>query len=519
MERSKRIVCNDDGWILSQFPAPVTAAVLEERMVDTYVGSGLDTLSWCVGDTARQRYETVDTLKEGVPRGRAGSSAAENLRRLIESGGGPVTILTDLCHRIGVKFFPSVRMNSHYARSLSDDDIGSIKRGHPEYLIGRSGEEFVANTVEWGVRTGLDFARAEVRSHVAALVIDLFTRFETDGVELDFMRHPAFFRVEEAYGSRHLMTDMLREIREKMDEVSEATGRELEILARVPPTLADSRRIGLDVETWIRQGLVDAVAAGGGFVPLHAPIEEFVRAAEGTDCQILGSVESLRPATEEDSVRAIASRLYEGGASGLYLFNYWHKSAEWKRRVFSVLADSDRLGRASKRYEMEYMERLSPNDLHSYSFRYAVPAVQLPVDLGFTMTGRGPVLSLTIGDDIEEAAADGVGVRCSLTLGLSDATAEDEIEVLVNGVLLSSGRAVRQFGTWSRQEWTRFPDRLAEVVYEGGTIEYATDGLPFVRGENRIEVRTVMRTVMRAERLRLRQVELRVEYGGAGSGE
>lgn len=515
----KRIVCNDDGWIMSQIAAPVTAGVLEERIVDTYVDSGLDTLSWCIGDTARQRYETVDILDGSVPHCRADSRAAENLRRLIESGGGPVTILTELCHRIGVKFFPSVRMNSHYARSPSDDDIGSIKRDHPEYLIGRSEEEVVPNTVEWGVRTGLDFARAEVRAHVAALVIDLFTRFETDGVELDFMRHPAFFRIEEAYGSRHLMTDMLRQIRKRMLEVSAATGRKLEILARVPPTLADSRRIGLDAETWIREGLVDAVAAGGGFVPLHAPIEEFVRAAEGTGCQILGSIESLRPATEEDSVHAIASRLYEGGASGLYLFNYWHKSAEWKRRVFRILADSNRLSKASKRYEMEYMERLSPNDLHSYSFRYAVPAVQLPVNLGFTMAGRGPTLSLTVGDDIERVASEGDAVRCTLTLGLCDVTAEDELEVFVNGVLLSSERASRRFGAWSRQEWTRFPDRLAEVIYEGGTIEYAVDGAPFTRGENRIEIRTIMRTVMRATTLQLRQVELRVEYAESHSFE
>ena len=261
------------------------------------------------------------------------------------------------------------------------------------------------------------------------------------------MRHPAFFRVEEAYGSRHLITDMLREIRARMDEVSVSRGRDLEILVRVPPTLADSARIGLDVEKWIREEIVDTVAAGGGFIPLHAPVEEFVEAANGTDCQILGPIESLRPATEEESVNAIASRHYEGGASGLYLFNFWHKSTEWKRRVFNVLADADQLARATKRYEMEFMERLAPDDLHSYSFRYAVPAVQLPVDLGFNLTGRGPVLSLTIGDDIERAADDAEIAWCTLELGLSDLSAEDELEVWVNGVLLPSGSATRRFGS------------------------------------------------------------------------
>ena len=513
MTDPKRIVLNDDGWIMSQIMTPVTTAVLKERIVDTYVDSGLDTLSWCIGDTGRQRYETLDILAQPnhLPQGRENDLGAQNLRRLIDSDGGPVTIFTKLSHEIGLKFLPSVRMNSHYDRSVADD-VGSIRQDHPEYLLGQPDEEFIPNTTQWGIRTGLDYAHPEVRSHVAALVFDLFERFDTDGVELDFMRHPAFIRVEEAYGSRHLITDMMRRIRARMDEVSASSDRELEMLVRVPPTLADSARIGLDVETWIREGIVDTVAAGGGFIPLHGPVEEFVEAAQGTDCQILGAIESLRPATEEESVSAIASRLYEGGASGLYLFNFWHKSADWKRRVLNVLTYPDQLSRATKRYEMEYMERLTPNDLHSYAFRYAVPAVQLPVDLGFNLTGRGAVLSLTIGDDLEQAAADGEVAWCMLELGLSDFTAEDDLEVLANGIPLSSEHATRRFGTWSRQEWTKFPERLAEVDYDGGVIEYELDGPPFKRGENEIEVRTIMRTVMRPTKLSLRHVELQIEY-------
>lgn len=511
----KRIVCNDDGWIMSQIITPVTAQVVKERIVDTYVGSGLDTLSWCVGDTVSQRYETTEILAQvdtdpqrlvGDPRG------DQNLRRLIESDGGPVTLFTKLCHEAGLRFLPSVRMNSHYAVELTRGNPGEIKRDHPEYMIGKVGEEFIEDTLEWGVRTGLDYARPEVRSHVAALLIDLFERFETDGVELDFMRHPAFFRVEGAYGSRHLITDMLRQVRTKMDEIAAAAGRDLEILVRVPPTPADATRIGLDVEAWIREGIVDTVAAGGGFIPLHAPIEEFAQIAQGTDCQILGSLESLRPATEEETNYAIASRHYEGGASGLYLFNYWHKSREWKRRVFNRFADPNKLATATKQYEMEYMERLVPNDLHSYAFRYAVPSVQLPVDLGVTLTGRGPTLSLTIGDDIEWVAAEGSLAWCTLTLGFTDCSAEDELEVWVNGKLLSTEHATRRFGIMSRQEWTRFPDRLAEVEYDGGTIKYELDGPPFRRGRNQIEIRTIAHTVMTSKTLSLRHVELQIAY-------
>ena len=59
---------------------------------------------------------------------------------------------------------------------------------------------------------------------------------------------------------------------------------------------------------------------------------------------------------------------------------------------------------------------------------------------------------------------------------------------------------------------SRFPERLAEVDYEGGVIEYEIDGPPFRKGENEIEVRTTMRTVMKSTTLSLRHVELQIEY-------
>ena len=48
--------------------------------------------------------------------------------------------------------------------------------------------------------------------------------------------------------------------------------------------------------------------------------------------------------------------------------------------------------------------------------------------------------------------------------------------------------------------------------YDGGVIEYELDGPPFRKGENEIEIRTIMRTVMKGEILSLRHVELQIEY-------
>ena len=41
---------------------------------------------------------------------------------------------------------------------------------------------------------GLNYAIPEVQEHMAATIVEIFEDFQVDGVELDFMRHPAFFQ-------------------------------------------------------------------------------------------------------------------------------------------------------------------------------------------------------------------------------------------------------------------------------------------------------------------------------------
>ena len=509
MTAAKRIILNDDGWILSAITTPLDAKTIKERMIDTYTDSNLHTLSWCVGDSSQSSYESDEVLaeiKEISPRWLNQNRKMVNIKRLVDEGDGPLTTITRLGHQAGLRVLPSLRMNSHYDPSLNSRGVAPIRRDHPEYLIGYPETEFITNTLHWGVRTGLNYARPEVRKHVASLIIDLFESFDTDGVELDFMRHPPFFKIEEAYSSRHLMTDMMRYVRQRMNEVKAASNRDLELLVRVPPAFADSERIGLDVETWIRESIVDTVAVGGGFIPLHSSIREFVETAKGTDVQILGSLESLRLAVDDESNYANAARAYAEGASGLYMFNYWHKSADWKRRVLNTLADSKSLASTKKRYQLEFNERLAPNDLHSYSFRHAIPWVQLPVLLGDSLTNKGAVIKLALADEGEEET------RFTLKLSFENLTPEDEIEVVINAIPLPSVDQQRTFGKWQRDEWTEFPKRVATSEYEGGVIQYSLNQPPLKQGTNLIELITIARTVMQNKSLILRDVELAVEH-------
>ena len=522
-EKMRRILINDDGWIMSEAEPPLTVNDLKERMVDTYEGAPVGALLWCIGNREVYSYETQvgEVFGQGheVLEDPAHRRYAENVRRLIDECGGPLTAMVDLCHQAGIDIFPSVRMNSHYASDPSSPNSGRFRNEHPERLIGQSNEVFPVGSMRWGIRTGLDYTYQEVRAHMAAVINELFESFDVDGVELDFMRHPGYFKVEDAYANRYLMTDLVRRVRGRMDKVSSATGRDIDLAVRVPPTLADSARIGLDVRQWMAEGLVDIVVAGGGFIPFETPVEEFVEAAEGTSCQVFGSIEYLRPAVDDEVIRAIAAHHWDAGASGLYLFNYFSKSAEWKRRALGEIADPSALRRLDKRFQMDntrfrwdYTKDVASRDLHDYAFENAVPTVQLPVALPDTLTGHGASIQLHIADDVESASAASELARCHLTLRFESYRGEDEIEVRLNGELLPSASATASFGTWSRLEWTGFPTRLAQVEHDGGSLEFDLSCPPLRHGNNDLEVRLIRRTVSQPDHAVLADVEVAVKY-------
>ena len=59
---------------------------------------------------------------------------------------------------------------------------------------------------------------------MAGVICEMFERFDIDGVELDFMRHPTFFNLKSGYANRHLMTDLVRHVKRRMADVSRETG-------------------------------------------------------------------------------------------------------------------------------------------------------------------------------------------------------------------------------------------------------------------------------------------------------
>lgn len=520
--KDRKIISNDDGWIMSNMTSAVTPDTIKELMVDTYAGSPIGGVSWCVGNSETFEYETEVGERTGDgyehfddPRT---SWLQKNLYGLIESSGGPLTEITRQFHEAGIDLLPSVRMNSHYDIPYHSPGRGRFRREHPDWLIGQPQEYIPRPTLEYAIARGVDYKFPGVREHMTSIIFELFERFDVDGVELDYFRHPAFFRIEEAYSNRYLMTDFIRRIRRCMDEVGSQRGRHLDLLVRVPPTLYDCKRIGLDVEAWIREGLVDIVAAGGGFMPFEQPIREFVQTAKGTDCQIYGSFEALRWALDEEVLHALAARFWDAGVDGLYLFNYFNTPNEWKRRVLGGMVDRETLPRRSKRYELDHSDRVESKEHHVGAFRYALPWASLPVFLEETQPGGGASLTLDIADDVEAAKSDGFLKSCTLDLGFDNFTDDDALEVHINGEAVSWASRQVCDGGWGYTAFDGvvYHTTMSERRVEGRLIRFDVTDLPIEKGQNELVVRLTKGAAPHAGDVRLVEVRLRVEYAGEG---
>ena len=88
----------------------------------------------------------------------------------------------------------------------------------------------------------------------------------------------------------HLMTDLMRQIRERLNAIGDERGRPYTLAVHVMDSLETNLEIGLDVEAWAREGLVDVLLVGLGYMPDQLAIGQWVRLAGETGVQVYPSI-------------------------------------------------------------------------------------------------------------------------------------------------------------------------------------------------------------------------------------
>jgi len=245
---------------------------------------------------------------------------------VVTQGKDHISIWTDMCREKGVSPWLSVRMNDIHC--VFDPkffaNVGFWK-DHPECWC-----EPHARTGGWDARA-LDYSHKAVRDWMLAFIAETLERYDTDGIEIDWMRferHLPKGRERELSGA---LDETMREIRKLVDATAKRRGHPILVAARVDSDPRSALNHGTDWRVWTKEGLVDWLIPCNFFatVDFELPYARWVGEVKrlnpsvtvipGLDCGV--TLKGKRRLLTADEYCAWGERMDNQGAPGAYFFN------------------------------------------------------------------------------------------------------------------------------------------------------------------------------------------------------
>lgn len=323
----RRILYNLDGDSCINFkkgvykPVETTADDLR-TIVDevSFPGSQVDT--FLVNVLAQSMYYptrigtmrgTLSSPADRVKWGEWENMRFETMNKFFARGEDPYAIMLAQAKKKGMEAMLSFRVNDSHGYEML---LSKFWRDHPEYHIGGS----------------LNFAFPEVREHIFQLVREAVQRYDCDGIELDFQRHPRYFKPTTPLAERRAaLNDFVQRVRKMVDEEGVKRKKKLILAARVPTSPDQARELGEDAAYWAEQKWIDFLTIAEFLyirhelpvkpwrtqiknIPLYASIEAWTPDPKGND-------EKGHPTPDE--YRREALHLWKEKVDGIYLFNFF----------------------------------------------------------------------------------------------------------------------------------------------------------------------------------------------------
>ena len=342
VQRQRRVIFNNDGNEPVYTMSELSADALLNLRTSPLAGSHVDSIFYCTWSSGFGLF-THDTRVGQVFATKEGLFAPNRAPELIAAGVDPLQVMAGFAQKNGIELFWSFRMNDTHDGSKTEYGpimlrANRLKTEHPEWMIGSETEK-----PKLGAWTAVDYTRPEIRDLAFRYAEEVCTRYDVDGVELDFFRHPVFFKRAAMSGTPcsaeecALMSDLIRRIRAMTESVGMQRGRPLLLAVRVPDSCAYAKACGLDVEGWLAEGWVDLLIASGYFQ--LSPWETSAALGHRYGAKVYPSLDESRVRDEKARVLRSSPAAYRGraaaalaaGMDGVYLFNSFNpKNPIWR---------------------------------------------------------------------------------------------------------------------------------------------------------------------------------------------
>jgi len=480
--RQRRIIFNNDGDDamraekagLTNGLTFVTGGDLREDFLrsrtSALANTHVDTISYCttaIGLTFHHATKVGHFLDKETFEGCLSQDLMEQYG--VDTLGAQV----EFCRQHGLEIFWSLRMNDRHDSHPAGTrrwtyGLSPFKRDHPKYLFGVPEDWYkYGRENQRRAWSGVDYSYPEVREHIFRLIQEVCEGYDIDGVEMDFFRAPPYFPPgldNQPARPEHLdmMTGLVRRIRRMADEVGTRRGRPILLAPRVPLTAELSRFYGLDVEQWLKEGLVDLVLAGHGNwrfrptsmigqavelghqynVPVYAALAAFfdhpwqyIHLGGG-----LSGRRSWPPTGTLQAWRGASMSAWGARADGIYTFNVWDPN----NQLFREIGDPDVMAGLDKIYGVAHFGSISGPPVDGSlagSTKTGKYDVALTVEL---KEGQGVSADLRVGNDVHSETVSELWLR----VHLAGTTGEEEVTIKLNEVGLTTSVVKDKTGHW-----------------------------------------------------------------------
>lgn len=381
LERRRVMLWDDDGCDMMFYPKSksVSAENFDSVFLELTERTRLDTITYSpvmgFGYFLTSRAGYMNDLARPEP----DSPCRNAIRDFVDkTSKDAIDLATDFARRTGREMVLSLRFNDKHD---STDAVASwdkpnklfapFKFENPDCLTGLK----PGAVPTYGSWTPVDFSKPKVRAFCLEFMREFFENYDLDGVMYDFFRHPQLFP-SVAWGGKasqeelDIMTDLMKELRDLAEEVGRKRGRPFILSIRVPDSVGYCRDIGIDLERWLTERVVDYVVAGGYFQ--LRPWKDTADLVHRYGMKCYASLDDARTGTKRlisgrgkdpDMLGRAASAIVQG-MDGVFYYNYEYGKHEPKRRLMSVDP------RDTDGFDKDYFCDSSLND---WSVRYFLP--------------------------------------------------------------------------------------------------------------------------------------------------
>lgn len=365
--RQRRVIYNNDGDDIWAKSADTVEKFLEVRhtpLLQTHV----DSIYYST--TQSFNHFTHETKVAEVFRSKEGAFTANNLTKFLEQKTDGLRMSSEFARKHGMETIWTLRMNDIHD-AWTPPFRPKWKQEDPTRIMStlEKSKHFKDRRRLWSL---VDFEHPDVEPRLLEIIEEVLVNYSVDGVELDFLRAPFYFRTSyegqpASDAQIAILTHLVRNVRKLVLRESTRQGKPFLLMARVPSTPKFCRRIGIDINTWLQEKLIDVMSLGGGYITFDLPIEEMIILGKQHDVPVYPCLSQsglmYRPPRGRNTKQPVeawfgaAARLWKDGADGIYAFNLFPGPGDdadriYARKVLQTIGSAEMLASKTLMYSI-----------------------------------------------------------------------------------------------------------------------------------------------------------------------